>query len=321
MNLRRCRIQGAWSATVIAAAIIGLPGQAVAETLFASAFSAQEIVSVDTNTNAVTPIATTPGNPDSLIFDPAGNIIYTDEKFEALREVNLTTHSDTVLSSNFGVPADLALEPGGHSVLVSDFTRGVIIRYNLVSQSASVFAQPGGNPEGLAFDATGRLFANLGVRSAGPTGKFVAQLDPTTGAILHSSPGLNSLDGLTFDSVTGKLYATSRLSGAVYAIDPNNLANVSILIQPGTLVTPDGLTSDGKGNLFIAVQGDSRVYQYNFASQVLTPETVVPGTLDDLAPASGLGSRPVPEPGSLLLASLGALTLAGAAWRRRRRDS
>jgi hypothetical protein len=103
------------------------------------------------------------------------------------------------------------------------------------------------------------------------------------------------------------LFATSRLSGAVYSIDPNNLSNVNTIIPAGTLVTPDGITSDGNGNLFIAVQGDSRVYRYDIASRSLTPETVTPGTLDDLAPASGPGS--VPEPSAIILLSSGALSV------------
>jgi hypothetical protein len=143
----------------------------------------------------------------------------------------------------------------------------------------------------------------------------VAQLDPVTGAILHRSPGLDSLDGLTYDSRTGLLYATSRLSGAVYSIDPNNLANAQVLIPAGKLSGPDGLTSDGMGDLFIAVQGDSRIYEYDLITGVLTPETVVRGTIDDLAPASGLGS--IPEPSGLLTISIGALVMiACGRWRR-----
>ena len=105
----------------------------------------------------------------------------------------------------------------------------------------------------------------------------------------------------------------------MYSIDPNDLSNVNTIIPSGVLVTPDGLTSNGKGDLFIAVQGDSRVYEYNIATQVLTPSTVVPGVLDDLAPASGIGS-PVPEPSSLIVvAAAVAIVWGGHEWRCRKR--
>jgi sugar lactone lactonase YvrE len=290
-----------------------MQGRTEANILFGTEFGGKQIVRIDTVSNSVTTVATTPGNPDSLIFN-GQNIIYTDEgPSHALREIDLVTHTDTILSSQFAIPADLTLTPDGRSVLVSDFA-GAIIRYDLQSRTSTVFSSPGGNPEGLVFDSTGRLFANLGNRSGGPAGTFVAQLDPLTGAILRMSPGLDSLDGLTMDTTSGLLYGTSRQSGAVYSINPNNLSIVNTILPAGTLTTPDGITSDGAGNLFIAVQGNSRIYQYNIASRSLTPETVVPGTLDDLAPASGLGS-PVPEPSSAVLLGIGVAAGLGASIR------
>jgi streptogramin lyase len=297
----------------------GMQEGASADILYGTEFSGQRVVMIDTIKNTVTTVSSTLGNPDSLIF-VGQNILYTDESSaHALRELNPITHSDTILTSQFGVPADLTLTPDGKSVLVSDFTLGKIIRYDFQSQTTSVFASPGGNPEGLVFDSAGRLFANLGIRANGPTGTFVAQLDPITGAILHSSPGLDSTDGLTFDSKSGLLYATSRNSGSVYSINPDNLSIVSTIIPAGVLVSPDGITADGKGNLFIAVQGDSRVYEYNIASRSLTPETVVPGVLDDLAPASGPGS-PVPEPAAIVQLGFGAVSMLACASIRRRRN-
>jgi sugar lactone lactonase YvrE len=298
-------------------AVSGMQERASAEMLYGSEFFGKQIARIDTTTNSVTPVAITPGNPDSLLFF-GQNIIYTDESsFHALREINLATHTDTILSNQFVSPNDLTLTPDGKNVLVSDQGAGRIIEYNFQTQISSVFANPGGSPQGLVFDNTGRLFANVGDPFSGaPTGSFLAQLDPTTGAILHTSPGLESLDGLTYDGSSGLLFATSRVGGGVYSIDPNNLSNVNTIIPAGTFVTPDGLTDDGNGNLYIAVQGDSRVYQYNIASRLLTPETVVPGTLDDLAPASGLGS-PVPEPSAIILLSSGASVLAYALCRRR----
>src|SRR5262249_14226079 len=148
---------------------------------------------------------------DSLVFDPMGRIIYTALNAGQVRRFNPVTMVDQLLASGFSMPADLALEPGGNSVLVSEFGGGRIDRIDLTTNNVTVLATVGGNPEGLAYDGTGRLFANLGNRNGGPTGKFVAQLNPVTGAILAQSPGLDSLDGLTFDAFTGNLYAASLL--------------------------------------------------------------------------------------------------------------
>ena len=117
-------------------------------------------------------------------------------------------------------------------MLVSEFGSGNIDRINLTTLAVTTLLSPGGNPEGLAYDGT-RLFANLGFRYGGPTGKYVAEIDPVTGAILATSPGLNDLDGLTYDPYSGLLYASSYFGNTVYSIDPNNLANVQDVLGSG----------------------------------------------------------------------------------------
>jgi DNA-binding beta-propeller fold protein YncE len=152
------------------------------------------------------------------------------------------------------------------------------------------------------------LFANLGYRYGGPTAKYVAEINPANGAILAVSPGLNSLDGLTYDPYSGRLFASSVLGNTVYSIDPNNLSNVTDLAAKfgGGIPAPDGITTDGTGDVFVASSdslGDGHIYQINLVTQTLTQDTYVPG-LDDLAPASGPGSL-VPEPTVWLLTASG----------------
>jgi DNA-binding beta-propeller fold protein YncE len=148
----------------------------------------------------------------------------------------------------------------------------------------------------------------------------VAEINPTTGAILATSPDLDSLDGLTFDPYTGLLYATSVFGNLVYSIDPNNLSVVhDVTSKIGSIPGPDGITTDGVGNIYIASSGslgDSHIYQLDLINQTLTQKTFVNG-LDDLAPLSGLGS--IPEPSSFVLAGFGFAVLAAWHWRRRKR--
>jgi hypothetical protein len=249
------------------------------------------------------------GQPDSLLFDANKNIIYTNLQTGQVRRFNTTTHVDSLIAGGFNDPADLCLEPGGGSLLVSDFLAGIIYRINLTTNAVSILGNYGGNPQGLAYDNLGRLYANLGTRSGGAT-SFVAQLNPVTGAILQQSVGLVQLDGLTFDSFTGQLYDPSLSGNGIFRIDPTTLG---VTLLPGsTGVAFDGITNDAAGNLYIANSGN-RIYQYNLPTSVLTPETIVAG-LDDLAPAAGLGSTP--EPAGVILTLIGAAAVGSYFWRR-----
>jgi sugar lactone lactonase YvrE len=237
------------------------------------------------------------------MFDPAQRAIYTLHYAGEVRRYDPSSATDTGIASGLNFPADIALEPGGNTMLVSEIWAGKIDRINLTSFAVTTLLTPGGNPEGLAYVGT-RLFANLGNRYGGPTGKYVAEIDPVTGNVLATSPGLDSLDGLTYDSFSGRLYASSLYGNLVYSFDPNNLSNFSdVTSKLGTIPGPDGITSDGIGNIFIAAGGDEYIYQLDLVNNTLMQKNYVYG-LDDLAPASGLGSL-IPEPSSSALAGLG----------------
>ena len=294
---------------------LGYVPAAKGSTLYATSIVTNQILKVDTVTGSVVPILNSAGGVDSLVFDSAGRIIYSQAASGGVRRFDPATGIDELLAGGLLVPADLALEPGGNSVLVSQFGGGVISRIDLLTNALTTLGTYGGNPEGLAYDASGRLFANLGVRDIFAD-KYLAELDPITGAILQQSPGITSLDGLTYDSYTGQLFASLLFGNLVCRYNPDSLAAGPTFCH-GVIPGPDGLTSDGLGNLFIAATGAASIYRYNIPTDTITQQTFVLG-LDDLAPASGSGSAPspVPEPGNFLLTATGLLI--GGSWFRNR---
>lgn len=269
-----------------------------------------EIYQVDTVANTVAPYLNTQYPTDSVMFDSAQNVIYTRIGTGEVRLYDPNSATDSLIANGFSGPADIVLEPGGNSMLVSEFYGGRIDRINLTTHAVSTLLSPvGSGPEGLAYDGT-RLFANLGVRSTGAQ-KYVAEIDPVTGAILAQSPLLSSLDGLTYDPYSHHLFASSLYGNTVYELDPNNLSIVQDLsLKLGNIPGPDGITTDSIGDIFVASSaslGDSHVYQIDLINQTLTQEALVP-SLDDLAPASGPGSL-VPEPSAAALAGVGLAAL------------
>jgi DNA-binding beta-propeller fold protein YncE len=281
-----------------------------AETIYATSINTNTIYSVDTVTHAVTTVFTAPSALDSLIFDPTGRIIYSELNSGTVAAFNPNTHTNVNLATGLASPIDLALEPTLTSVLVSDASSNQLSRVSLAGGLLTNLSL-GGRPDGVIYDGTGRLFVNVssGFQS---NNSQVERLDPTTGAVIQSSGNTGLfLDGLTYDSFTGMLFATDYNNGRIVSIDPNTL-HFTILTPTGAGIPgngPDGITSDGAGNLFLASRNNGEVVEYNIASNLATNIAPING-LDDLAPASGLGSS-VPEPGAFFMLSAGLLGLGG----------
>jgi sugar lactone lactonase YvrE len=252
---------------------------------------------------------------DSLFFDPSGRVIFDELDNGTVRAFNPNTNSNVLLASGIGQPIDLALEPNKTSFLVSDANNNRLDRVSLMGGILGSLSL-GGRPDGVTYSANGNLFVNVSSGFQNNDSK-VEEINPTTGAVIASTGNTHIfLDGLTYDGFTGMLFASDYNNGRILEINPTTLSFTSLTPTGAALSQPDGITSDGQGNLYIASRANGTVMQYNITANHDTAIGFITG-LDDLAPASGLGSIPTPEPSTLLMAGIGGFTCLGYWFSRR----
>jgi DNA-binding beta-propeller fold protein YncE len=272
-------------------------------------YGSQELMKTDVTTSTTTVLESTPasaGYPDSLIFDTAGNIIYSDDTGTAgqVRSFNPNTTSDALIKGGLSSETvDLALDPGGTTVLVSDSSNNAVKRVTLAGGATKTLASIA-TPSGIAYDtANGHLFVVTfdGAKSA------IVQINPTTGLVINTSAYTSGImDGLTYDPGSNLLYAA--FGGCIQTFDPGTLV-LGPCVGGGIFKFIDGLESDGAGHILVADYGAQKVGNYNIGTGVSSYLFSAP-TLDDIAPVAGLGAPPqVPEPGSFALFSTGLLAM------------
>ena len=259
---------------------------ALAAVLFGQA-SATEMVGVDVNSGRLlyiqTPktlvtIANTGTNPDAVILGPYQQIIYALTGTGAVHSFNPYTRTDATLATGLSSPANIVLEPGCKSILVSDTGVNKIFRIMLANGALTTFYSGPDTIEGLVYDSNGDLFANDDVLNA--TVEF-----NSAGSIINQTPSgtpLTTPDGLTYDAHTNALYATSNTGQIIYKVSMD-LTTVSVISFPVAPVLA-GIVSDGSGNLYVVgVNGTtSTIFKYAILTATQTTLNTVPG-LDDIA--------------------------------------
>ena len=273
--------------------------------------------------------------PDSLIFTGNGNIIYGSNVTTAIGTVppgynlmlyNTATKTNSVLASGASLGGstalrDLALTPGGNSVLVSSYSGGEVYKVNISTGAVSTFTTTSGHPQGLVF-TSGNLFLNLG---AG-----IEQLNPTTGSPIISNNSITGLDGLTYDPTTGMLYATSSVTGSnanntIVQINPKTLSETLLTVAGSGISSSlnlDGIEATANGNLIIAnysASGGGQMLEYYTKTNTASLLESAAG-IDDVAPLVGGGSLAnTPEPTTFALFGTGILVMMMMAARSRRK--
>ena len=177
--------------------------------LYASDIDNGQIYKVDKTTGALLQTIPVSERLDSLIFDNHNNLIYSAWSAGGVGQVRrvdptVGISSDTLLATIGNGGHDLALVPGGNSVLATGAYTGKIYEVNLndPGQTPATFGS-GQYTDGIVYDSQGRLFAVSNDAA-------IVELDPQTFKVIASSGPLQGLDGLAFDSFTGNLFVSSR---------------------------------------------------------------------------------------------------------------
>jgi streptogramin lyase len=281
-------------ALLCAAVVISAVPQSWSQNLYATSEAAQQLVEVNMATGAVTVLFNTISTPDSVIVDATGRLIYTTQKIGTVSVFDPSTGTNSVIVNGLSYPRDLIFDPGATTLLVSNFNKGELDRVNLVTGTLTPLLKGQGTIDGLTYDPAGDLFAVVNHHTQ------IIQINPNTGAILKTltvvtnhTVGYYGLDGLTYDPYTKQLWATDVGVGANCLVEiPTDLSTFTFF-QVGNMATPDGLVSDGQGNLYIGVNL-ARVYEYNIPSDTITKQVKVKNVDDVALVPAGQDVRPKP---------------------------
>jgi sugar lactone lactonase YvrE len=251
--------------------------------LYATGEASQLLQEVNMTTGVVTVLANLTNRPDSLILDSQGRLLYTTggSGTGTVSMYDPRTKTVSVVLTGLSYPRDLIFDPGQTSLLVSNFGLGQILRLNLSTGAVTTLLTNQGTVDGLAYDPAGQLFAVVNHHTQ------IVQLDPTSGAILKTltvvtdhTVGYYGLDGLTYDSYTGDLWVSDVGTGANCLVEiPTDLSGFT-LVQVGNFSSPDGIISDGHGNLFVGA-GLVTVIEYNIPTNTITKRVKV-SSVDDV---------------------------------------
>jgi DNA-binding beta-propeller fold protein YncE len=265
----------------------------------------------------------------------AGDLVYVaDVNSGAIRRFNSAGQGTAFGSVGAVNPVDLALDAAGNLYVAnrSGGVTGSIDRFDPAGHR-SLFTSAVYFPSGMAFDATGNLYAAMVGDNS------IRRFDRSAQGSVFANSGLHGPLSLAFDA-SGNLYAGNQDDSTIMRF---NAAGQPTLFAYSGLY-PDGMAFDSHGNLFVANFGDNTIQRIDptghstiFASGLNAPVDVALDRSDNLFvldlgdntilkfdplghssvfAATGLGHAQslvifsVPEPASWALWLLGA-----AAWR------
>ena len=241
----------------------------------------QALQVLNTATKGISTLYSLPGKPDDLTLNSQGQLIYSIPSLGTVNLFDPVANVNTVLIPNLKYARDLAIEPGGQTMLVAVYSPGKIVRYNFSTGTwAFLNSKLGGTCDGIAYDAFNNLYAVVNHNT-------IVQLDPNSGAILNTlvmepHSGINGADGMTFDPFTGNLWAThAGTTGKgliqIFTLPQGGFGSpgFNLFLFPLSGSAPDGIKSDDLGDLYVGAI--NTIFEYNIAANAITRSWVVSG--------------------------------------------
>jgi len=224
------------------------------------------------------------GKLDSVIMNSQGHLIYSITGLGQVWIFDPVTLSNTLLVGGLtGGPRDMVIEPGGNTMLIALNAQGKIARYNFTTGALTLLSRYLGSVDGIVYAPNGDLYAVVARNT-------VCQMDPVLGTkikciILEPHYKTNGGDGMVYDPYSGHLWVShdGTLGNGLIEI-PLDLSTFT-LFQTGKIQVPDGIVSDGKGNLYIGA-GLWNVVEYNIPTDTIVKIVNAKG-IDDLVLVPG----------------------------------
>ncbi|MEO8188388.1 MAG: PQQ-binding-like beta-propeller repeat protein [Burkholderiaceae bacterium] len=255
---------------------------------------------------------------DGIIFASNGNLLIGGQGSGNVYEVNPATGA-VVNTQNTGTPSfHLTLDPSGNSVYTSNFGG----RLNTVAIPIGT----GNTPTNISGDETGITQVTFGTGGTvfyvqgNPNGfGNLGTIDLATGVTDRLYSSVQPAHGLVFDPFTDLITMFGvGATGTMDATDGSDLLTSGQIFGVGDF---DQGAVDGFGHALVAGSGGITFIDYHLSGDITNPNFVTNrfssggvsfSGIDDLAPLTGPGSNPnpIPEPGTLLLLSLGIAGLA-----------
>jgi len=271
--------------------------------------------------SAPTNIATT-GGADGIIFGPDGNLLIGGQGSGFVYRVNPTTGAiiDQFHPGSAGSDQSsyhLALDPTGTKVYTSNF--GGALDVMPFFGAGTTHALTGGDTglTQVAFGDAGSVFYVDGSPNGGGN---LGLINLTTFVTTQLYSAVGPAHGLIYDPYSDLMTMFGRgFTGTMNATDGSNLKTSSTQFACDF----DQGAVDGHGHALVAGCSSITLLDYSISHDITHPDYYASiggfGTIDDVAPLVGAGSRTdVPEPITLSLFSAG---LAGVAMMRRRKKS
>jgi|1185.fasta_scaffold44955_2 sugar lactone lactonase YvrE len=206
---------------------------------------------------------------ESVAVQPDGALFYSDLSANAVMRLDRPGATPATLAAVNG-PGGLLFEPDGH--LIAGQGNGTVQGATGPLTRVASLLRIDPSTGATSTIATGLQMSNGVAR--GPDGSFYASDDSLPGGVDRVSPdgtvtvnwaNVTSANGLVADPQDRWVYAAQTFQPAaiqrVSVTDPSRVEPYATTTGADQFSGPDGMTSDAKGNLYVAINGAGEVWK------------------------------------------------------------